>query len=428
MSGLRVVAVADADSYLKWGAATLDAMPTGWATEVLVLRSPVAPTPEQRAGALAGTRFADAGVRDVTRWTLRRELDRLAPDVLLVATTGPVADLVLRLVRRRSRVPLLVTGLPGMSIPATELAVRLRGGADLFLAHSTREQRDFAALAAGLGLGMRVERARLPFLPEAPMGSGEGVPVRRVVFTPQAKVPAAAGDRERILLALDALARSRQDLEVIVKLRALAGQAQTHREALPYDRLWTRLAERGLVTPGSLALRTGPLGELLEPGTALVTVSSTAVLEALGARLPTLVLGDFGIDEANLTLAFADSGVIGSLEDLAAARFFAPDPAWLEDNYFHADDGLEGVLLAAVAEQRATGGLGFGAADRPAAPSRMRRRTAVRTGLPLGVLRRSGRVARAVRRVRKRSRRRVRRWTRRWTRRWARPLVRPEPG
>jgi len=434
VSGLRVVAVTDTDSYLKWGAATLDRLPAEWTTHVLVLRSPVAPTPSQQAGALAGTRFAASGVPggvvDVTRWTLLRELERLAPDVLLVAATGPVADLVVRLVRRRDGLaPLIVTGLPGMSIPATELALRLRAGSDLFVAHSAREQRDFAALSAGLGLGMSVVRGRLPFLHVgavavgAPSGTTSTLlaggalptrpdPVRRVLFTPQAKMPVAAADRERILLALDALATSRPDIEVIVKLRALAGEAQTHREALPYDRLWARLVERGEVTAGAVALRTGPLGELLEPGTALVTVSSTAVLEALGARLPVLVLGDFGVDEANLTYAFADSGLIGSLDDLAAARFYSPDRAWLAENYFHDDDGLEAALVAAVVEQRAAGGSGPGAADRPGATPRMRLRTAVRTGLPLGLLRCTGKVSRALQKARKRARRRWRRWLR----------------
>ncbi|NLF06086.1 MAG: hypothetical protein GX593_13960, partial [Actinomycetales bacterium] len=202
-TGLRVLALTDTDSYLKWGAATLDTLPAEWPTRVLVLRSPAAPTPPQRATALAGTRFAGAGAGDVTLWTLGTALDEFSPDVLLVATTGPVADLVVRLARgrwgrrRRGRVPLIVTGLPGMSIPATELAVRLRAGADLFVTHSVRERRDFAALAGGLGLGMRVELARLPFLP----GAGGGAVEEAGAVAPHGTAPAPSPSDTAFLAA-----------------------------------------------------------------------------------------------------------------------------------------------------------------------------------------------------------------------------------
>ena len=39
---VRVVAIADSDSYLKWSAATLEAMPASWRTEQWLIRNPIA--------------------------------------------------------------------------------------------------------------------------------------------------------------------------------------------------------------------------------------------------------------------------------------------------------------------------------------------------------------------------------------------------
>lgn len=342
-----VLAVADSDSYVKWAAATLHRLPDH-AASLIVVDSPVRPSPAQLDAATAGTPLAGQRPRVLRLRELRRFLHRQPPDVLLVATTGPAAELVLRAAAGVEPRPVVVTGLPGMSLPATELALRYRSTADVFVVHSHRELAEFSALAQHLGLGMRVVVNRLPFLADRTPGvpTPDTTPLRRVVFAPQAKFPESLDDRLRILRALGALAASRPDLDVVVKLRGLVGEPQTHHEAYPFD----ALAARHHDVPGVAALRiaTGPLDGFLTPGSGLVTVSSTALLEALALGLPALVLGDFGIGDHNLTGAYADSGLVGTLEDLAAARLHLADPGWLRDNYLHDDpDELPSALTAA---------------------------------------------------------------------------------
>ena len=428
MTAPRVVAVVDSDSYLKWGAATLAALPSHWRTDLLVLRTPLLPSPAQTAAALAGVagHAAPLGSQPhvTTLRTLRRDLADRNPDVVLASATGPVADLVLRAAGRLRRRPVLVSGLPGMSIPASAAAVTWRARADLLVVHSTREQEDFTALAAGLGVRVGVVRARLPFLSEgagaagrADGSAGGDDEIRRVVFAPQAKVPARVERRERVLLALAHLGRTRPDVEVVIKVRALSGEAQTHRERAPYDEIWHRLTAEGRVRGDEVAVAAGPMAEHLAlPGTALVTVSSTAVLEAMASDVPCLVIGDFGLDDANLTTVFAGSGVVGSLEDLAAGRFFRPERAWLERNYFHDEHGalaevIERTLAAEPAFSTVSPALSAaGPASSAAGPAlsaagpaisgvrRGRVRAVVRTGVPLPLLRVSGRVVRRVKR------------------------------
>lgn len=68
---------------------------------------------------------------------------------------------------------------------------------------------------------------------------------------------------------------------------------------------------------------------------ALVTVSSTAALEAIALDLPVLLVDDFGVSPAMINTVFEGAGVFGSTTDLVAGRFRYADAAWLADNYFH---------------------------------------------------------------------------------------------
>lgn len=44
---VRVVAISDPDSCLKWSAATLEAMPASWRTDQWLIRNPIVPSAEQ---------------------------------------------------------------------------------------------------------------------------------------------------------------------------------------------------------------------------------------------------------------------------------------------------------------------------------------------------------------------------------------------
>jgi len=339
-----ILAVADSDSYVKWAAATLDRLGSIPRRELVVLRTPIRPDDAQTTAAVAGTAWDGRVVDDHSLLGLAARLRRTRPDAVLVATTGPAAEALVRMIAGLPYRPVVVSGLPGMSIPATERALRFRAGVDVFVVHSRHERDAFALAARAAGVDPVLAVNRLAFLPSGADGPADRpddtVALTRVVFAPQAKFPTSPDERRAVLRSLAALARARPDLEVVVKLRAVAGQVQTHDEPYPYDELW-----RGLRDDAPVTLVTGPLAAHLTPGTALVTVSSTALLEALAAGLRGLVLADFGVGDENLTTVYEGSGLLGTLRDLEAGRFFAPSPQWRAENYFHAEpDELPGVL------------------------------------------------------------------------------------
>nr|WP_275955163.1 DUF6716 putative glycosyltransferase [Planomonospora venezuelensis] len=430
------MAVADSDSYLKWAACLLGDLPPGCTAELTVIRTPITPSPAQIHAAVAGgprprpdtvralpgtvagpepeTVARAAGDPPVlSARALRRAAERLRPDVVLLACTGPVVDiLAAEVLAGLSPRPVFVSGLPGISVPATEKAWLFRSGCDLFVLHSGREVEEFSEVGRRLGGGGQVGLARLPFLhgdgrgggPAGPAAPGNGPagglpaagPRNRVVFATQAKVPRRREERERILAALAELAGRRPDLDVVVKLRALDGERQTHNERHHYQRLWQELGGDENV----LRFAAGPMHEHLAHAAGFVTVSSTAALEAIAQSVPLLVLSDFGVSAEMINLVFEGSGVLGTLDDLSRGRFLAPDEDWCRANYFHAgsENDWSGRLVTLVGQAR-SGRLepARSLLDGPQHAA-ARRRARLRVEVPPNVLRAGYRAKRRMRR------------------------------
>jgi len=393
---VTVLAVADSDSYLKWACATLEQLggrdDTTFERSAVVVRTPLVPTPSQVAAAVAGTSIFRPAV--VGLGQLRDLVRQSSPDVVLVAATGPVAELVARVVVDAAgpRRPALLTGLPGMALPATELGTAWRRWCDAFVVHGRREVTAYQEAFAEQGVAPRVVLSRLPFL-EA-RTCPRGTPVNRLVFAPQSLVPRSRDQRVALLDGLAAIAAD--GFDVVVKLRARAGERQTHNEAIPFDDLWE--AEHARLGHPRSALRfvDGPMAEWLDSGTALVTVSSTAAFESLALGLPTVLIDDFGISDELLNSPFADSACMVSLADVPEtlrAGGPTPDAGWLEENYLHTEPSTLPAVVRELADDRRAGGLPDLRTVRPVSWTRYSR-TVVRSMLPDSVARRLVRPAR----------------------------------
>lgn len=344
---MRVLGVSDSDSYVKWGAAMLDRLPEEWERRFVVLRTPTLPSAAQLKAALAGTAFAAAGAPLFDLAELAEEVARSRPDVVVLSVRGPVVRVLVRMiVAATDDRPVIVSGLPGISIPETMLALYYRSQADLFVLHSKREIRAFSALAERHGIGQEFALSTLPFLARAGQVTASG---DDIVFAAQATVPPDKEDRQRVLEWLAETARRAPHRRVVIKLRAVAGEAQTHAERYPYDSLLERMP--GL--PANLVVSSGPMARHLERAGALVTVSSTAAIEAIAAHVPVLALTDFGVESRLINTVFEDSGLLADSEALMAGVFTSPHEHWLDDNYFHpaADDTVVPLIEAAVARR-----------------------------------------------------------------------------
>ncbi len=335
----RFLVVADSDSYVKWGAALASRLPADWEAELVVLSTPVMPSERQLRAAVAGSAFTPESVRTLEVDELEQHVATHRPDVVLLSLRGPLVRVIAPLVGRGPDRPVLVSGFPGLTIPAEPKAIVYREQVDLIVLHSRREVREFRANAERLGLPVEFGLATLPFLPDAPHADVEAGDGRDdLVFAAQAKVPVEREDRVRLLGWLADAARRRPSRRVVVKVRARRGEAQTHAEAYDFAELLgdpAVRAELGGTLPANLIVEDGPMSEQLERAAALVTVSSTAVLEAIAAGIPAILVDEFGVSPKLINTVFEGSGLFGGADELAAWTGRHPEPEWRDDNYFH---------------------------------------------------------------------------------------------
>jgi len=332
---MRIIAVADTDSYVKWGAALVaDPRVDG---SLVVLDTELVVSDAQLAAAMRGV---DIPVR-------RASLDELPGilvtcDAVLVAARGPVARVVARAAARLDPRPVIVTGLPGISIPPTWRALHYRRECDLFVLHSHREVREFGALAVERGIEQRFALATLPFARRTEQRDTHGTDL---VFAAQAIVPRERDDRIRIARLLVAAARADPSRRVVVKLRGKPGEHETHREIDGYPELLGP-------TPPNLVVSYASMSEALATAEGLLTVSSTAAIEAAAQGVPVIALDSFGVSAELINLVFEGSGLFGSEGDVIARRLQHPQPGWLDDNYFHdpADDTWVSMVETLVAD------------------------------------------------------------------------------
>ena len=390
-----VVALTDSDSYLKWGAATLDHVVPDAERHLIVVANPVMPSVAQRAAAVAETSWAGRSIEVLSADAAVARVRDLRADAVLVAMRGPTAAVLLAMLADLPRRPVLWSGIPGIALPARRKALVYRAQADLMVVHSQHERDAFLALDRAEGFHHRFAVTSLPFLVRRPSAGHD------IVFAAQALVPATRVHRRHLVAQLVAAAEANPDRRVVLKVRAHAGERQTHEERWPLDAL---LPAR---VPSNLIVQGGSMSAVLDNAGAVASVSSTAIIEAAARGIPALVLDDYGFGDEQLNGIFQGSGLVGSTADLVAGRFHLVNADWARRNYLHdARDNDAFARLSACIDQNARAPLDVRPARRSTVGGRLRhawdRRTALgkHDGRPGGVLALTvGIPARAVVRV-----------------------------
>ncbi|WP_093836743.1 DUF6716 putative glycosyltransferase [Streptomyces aidingensis] len=350
----RVAVLADSDTRWKWGALTARRLAPGAELHGYLLRGRATPSARQ----LAETGVSAAVLRETSLAGLVEEVapeagreasgEAAGYDLLLLACVGHTVQAALHALARRwpsaAHRPVLATGYVGVVYEKLVQGLLLRHGADLVLANSPHDAARFREVYRGVGAeGDPVTPCALPFLggPRHDPGAvGRGERPFRVVFAVQPSVPETRRERGYLLDRAVAHARRHPEREVLLKLRSRPGEHTTHVEEVPYQRLVDKLP--GSSVPDNFRLAYGRMDEVLDTTDLLVTVSSTAALEALCRGIPTAVLTDLGIREPLGNHYYAGSGCYASWDRLDDGGLPVPDPRWLADQGVSPDPGAAG--------------------------------------------------------------------------------------
>ncbi|WP_338896425.1 DUF6716 putative glycosyltransferase [Streptomyces sp. TG1A-60] len=327
-NSLRVAVLADSDTRWKWGALTANRLAPEHMDirlDGFLLRGRATPTARQ----LQEVGARPDSLSEVTGVEFLRAMTREAYDVVVLALVGGGVQAMLHGLRRawdgRAKRPVVVTGYVGVVYEKLTDGLLLRHGADLVLANSRQDADRFRAVYEGVGAdASSVTEVALPFLGGTPYAGAEDP--YTVVFAVQPSVPDNREDRTYLLNRLIGHARLHPDRRVLLKLRSRPGEHTTHIEELPYQKLIQRLPGGA---PANFRLVYGNMGEVLDSTDLLVTVSSTAALESLHRRIPTVVLTDLGVRETLGNHHFVGSGCLASWDQLDAGYVPVPDPRWV---------------------------------------------------------------------------------------------------
>ncbi|MBT2421520.1 hypothetical protein J7F01_23600 [Streptomyces sp. ISL-22] len=325
----RVAVLADSDTRWKWGALTANRIAPENADESdirldgYLLRGRATPTARQ----LQEVGVPADSLREVTAVEFLRTMAREPYDVLVLALVGGGVQAMLHGLKRiwegQPERPVVVTGYVGVVYEKLADGLLLRHGADLVLANSRQDAERFRAVYEGVGAdASAVTEVALPFLGGAPYTGGHDP--YTVVFAAQPSVPDNRRDRTYLLNRLIQHARKHPEREVLLKLRSKPGEHTTHIEELPYQKLVQRLDP-----PANFRLVYGHMGEVLDRTDLLVTISSTAALESLHRRIPTVVLTDLGVREVLGNHHFVGSGCLASWDQLDDGHRPVPDEEWV---------------------------------------------------------------------------------------------------
>ena len=318
----RVAVLADTDSRWKWGMLTARQLHPVEGVDPYLLDRGLRPSDRQlRAAGVDPAAVVALGMPDLVDVLLTAR-----PDVLVLAVGGGGVIAALTALAtgwpRQVRRPIVVSGYFGVVYEKVVEGLLGRAGADIVLANSPRDAARFAEIYAGLGLDpAAVVETGLPFLRtfERPSGSRRFT----LTFACQPSVPAAYAERDYVIRRLIGHAEQHPERRVVLKLRGAPGERVTHAEPYPYPAILRRRR-----APANLQVALGDMGETLRETDLLVTVSSTAALEAMHTGIRTALLTDFGVREGLGNAYFVGSGCLASFDEVDAGSAPLADPEW----------------------------------------------------------------------------------------------------
>jgi hypothetical protein len=322
---LRVAIVADTDSRWKWAISTAGLLDN---TELYYFLIETSATPNERQLREAGvdpslvTPVTIAGVPDA--------IARCGADVALVSLPGGGGQSVMHALAATPTAnrPILVTGYVGVVYEKILEGLLLRAGSDIVLANSPADSRAFRQYLSEYGADPEsIVVSPLAYLTHSTEHTTTDHPFT-VTFAAQPSVPESAQSRRYVIDRLVQHARLNPDREVILKLRGLPGERVTHPEPYPYSRFVAQIKD----LPPNFSMVGGPMAAVLARTDLMVTVSSTAAVEAIQAGVATAILTDFGISDQLGTPYYGSSGCLASFDDIDQGLAPIADQQWALDN------------------------------------------------------------------------------------------------
>jgi hypothetical protein len=326
------ILVAAFDSQLKWAATIRHALQgQGFRCQVIV--------PSDIRHAVSDSQLADYGGSSVQYqpWAevIRSSFD---VDAVVLSIQGPhvsrfMHDLYDAVAATGSRPPVTISGWVGVIIEKITAGYLERYATDVVAVNSRSDLRTFQAVAGSLELSTEnLLLSGLPLLTGEYQAAPMDAPIRTVMFADQPTVPSGEADRLYLYQQLIAYAQAHPDRSVVLKPRHRIGEDTFHKMKFHPEALLA-----GVDRPANFSIDYTPISQRLSELDLMLTVSSTAALEAVGAGVRTAFIADLDIREQLGNHIFLDSGLLRTFDQVQRDEIGTPAESWVDDYFFDTD-------------------------------------------------------------------------------------------
>ena len=327
--GKTAILVAAFDSQLKWADTIRQGLESkGFSCQLII--------PSDIRHAISDRQLADycGSAAIYMRWT---ELitASLNADVVVLAIQGPQVqrfchDLFDVVELGDATPPVTISGWVGVIIENITAGYLARHTTDIVAVNSRSDLATFQSVARSLGLPTdNLLLCGLPLLSGRYRDVPVDNPIKTVMFADQPTVPQTREDRLYIYQRLMAYAHAHPDRQVVLKPRHRIGEDTFHRMKFHPEVLLA-----GLQKPPNFFIDYTPVSERLADLDLMLTVSSTAAIEAVGAGVRTAFIADLDVREQLGNHIFLDSGLLRTFDQLEQDEIGVPNQAWIEDYFF----------------------------------------------------------------------------------------------
>jgi hypothetical protein len=259
----------------------------------------------------------------------------LSAEVVVLAIQGPQVqrfchDLFDAVELTGASPPITISGWVGVIIENITAGYLARYTTDIVAVNSRSDLATFQAVARNLDLPTdNLLLCGLPLLSGVHRNVAIGTPIETVMFADQPTVPQTREDRLYIYQRLMAYAHAHPDRQVVLKPRHRIGEDTFHRMKFHPEVLLANLKK-----PPNFSIDYTPISERLANLGLMLTISSTAALEAVGAGVRTAFIADLDVREQLGNHIFLGSGLLRTFDQLEQDQIGVPEKAWIEDYFF----------------------------------------------------------------------------------------------
>ncbi len=246
------------------------------------------------------------------------------------------------LCRISSRLPeekLKVALFPGVTAATVYKAFDARSDADVLLLNNVVDHDKFVKYASD----MRIYNCHpfmlgFPYLKKLELKGGDDI-----VFFDQNFPNMTYSEKAYILDGLIRIAAANPARKVLIKLRNMQSESTAHKGMHRFENIMKRVAARSAV-PANLSISVDSVDDVLKTAGLAISISSTAIFEALYNDINSVVLSDFGVRADFGNDLFSGSNIFAGFDEVVANNLPKVNTKWLNDNVTAADDNYDAML------------------------------------------------------------------------------------